>query len=231
MSVTKKQKDMKQKLIAIALMLSLSAGVSLAAPKHRHHQKTEAVQQKDTTAQDEVVAYSDTTSVDEEEEEATTTTTTTITHSNSPWDDDDNPFSWLGPLTGSVGGILIACLVLLILLLIALSPFIILALILRLIINRHNDRITLAEKAMETGQPIPEELKPIDKQTDDYLWSRGIRNVAIGAGLFIMFWIWKSTMLSGLGALVLCYGIGQMVIARTSANKNRNRNDDIDPLR
>ena len=229
MSVTKKQKDMKQKLIAIALMLSLSASASLAAPKHRHHQKTEAVQQKDTTAQDELVAYSDTTSIDEEEDEATTTTTTTITHSNSPWD-DDGPFSWLGPLTGSVGGILIVCLMLLILLIIALSPFIILALILRLIINRHNDRITLAEKAMETGQPIPEELKPIDKQTDDYLWSRGIRNVAIGAGMFIMFWIWKSTMLSGLGALVLCYGIGQMVIARTSANKNRDRNDNIDPL-
>lgn len=222
------EKNMKQKLIAIALLFSLSANVNLAAPKHRHHQKTEVVQKKDTTAQDEVVAYSDTTSIAEEEDDAVTTTTT-ITHSNDPWEFDD-PLSWLGALTGSLGGILIVCLILLILLVIALSPFIILALILRLIIRRHNDRITLAEKAMETGQPIPEALKPIDRQTDAYLWSRGIRNVAIGAGMFIMFWIWKSTMLSGLGALVLCYGIGQMVIARTTANKNRDKNNDIDPL-
>ena len=222
---------MKQKLIAIALMLSLSANVNLAAPKHRHHQKTEVVQKKDTTtqAQDEVVAYSDTTSVDDEDE--ATTTTVNVGRHNIDYDDFENPFSWLESLTVSTGGVVIAVLVLLIILLIALSPFIILALILRLIIRRHNDRVTLAEKAMETGQPIPEELKPIDKQTDDYLWSRGIRNVAIGAGMFIMFWIWKSTILSGLGALVLCYGIGQMVIARTTANKNRDKNiDDIDPL-
>ena len=218
---------MKQKLIAIALMLSLSANMSFAAPKHRHHQKTEAVvQQKDTTAQDELVAYSDTTSVAEDEDEAVTTTTT-VTNSDSDWDYED-PFSWLEGLTLSTGGILIACLVLLIILLIALSPFILLALIMRFIIRRHNDRITLAEKAMETGQPIPEELKTVDKQDDEYLWRRGIKNVAIGIGLALMFWIWKSTMLMGVGALVLCIGIGQMVIARTSANKKNPQ--DRDPL-
>ena len=217
---------MKQKLIAIALMLSLSANMSFAAPKHRHHQKTEAVvQQKDTTAQDELVAYSDTTSVAEDEDEAVTTTTT-VTNSDD-WDYED-PFSWLEGLTLSTGGILIACLVLLIILLIALSPFILLALIMRFIIRRHNDRITLAEKAMETGQPIPEELKTVDKQDDEYLWRRGIKNVAIGIGLALMFWIWKSTMLMGVGALVLCIGIGQMVIARTSANKKNPQ--DRDPL-
>ena len=217
---------MKQKLIAIALMLSLSANMSFAAPKHRHHQKTEAVvQQKDTTAQDELVAYSDTTSVAEDEDEAVTTTTT-VTNSDD-WDYED-PFSWLEGLTLSTGGILIACLVLLIILLIALSPFILLALIMRFIIKRHNDRITLAERAMETGQPIPEELKTVDKQDDEYLWRRGIKNVAIGIGLALMFWIWKSTMLMGVGALVLCIGIGQMVIARTSANKNNPQ--DRDPL-
>lgn len=220
---------MKQKLIAIALLFSLSANVNWAAPKHRHHPKTEISQAKpdsSAVAADEVVAYSDTTSLaqdDEDEWDASTSAQSRSININ----DYDDPFSWFESLSLSTGGVLVACLVLLILLVILLSPFIILALILRFIIKRHNDQVTLAEKAMETGQPIPEELKGVDKQDDEYLWRRGIRNVAIGVGMVIMFWIWNSTMLSGLGALVLCYGLGQMAIARTSAGKKQGNNDEL----
>ncbi len=128
----------------------------------------------------------------------------------------DDPASWFLALTATTGGVIIAIFVVILVLLLLLSPFIILALILRLIIKRHNDRITLAEKAMESGQPIPDGIQGIDKMSDEYLWKRGIRNAAIGIGLMVMFWIWHSNTLVGIGALVLCLGIGQMVMSRTS---------------
>ena len=74
------------------------------------------------------------------------------------------------------------------------------------------------EKAMESGQPIPEEIMSVDKQSEGYLWKRGVRNVAIGLGLMLMFWIWDSETLVGIGVLIFCYGIGQMIISKTNRN-------------
>ncbi|MBQ6209416.1 MAG: hypothetical protein IJK42_06555 [Prevotella sp.] len=134
------------------------------------------------------------------------------------WNPDhyDSPWAWLLAITASTFGIIVVIIVLMLVLLFLLLPFIILALILRLIIKRHNDRVTLAEKAMESGQPIPESLQGIDKQSNDYLWKRGIRNAAIGMGLMLMFWIWDANTLVGIGALVLCYGVGQMIMSKSS---------------
>lgn len=142
----------------------------------------------------------------------------TTTNNVDNWDSDnyDNPFAWLVALTASTGGILLAIFIVLMVLLFILFPFIILALLLRFIIKRHNDRVTLAEKAMENGQPIPDEIMSIDKQSEDYMWKRGIRNVAIGLGIMVMFWIWNADTLTGIGALIFCYGIGQMIISKTS---------------
>lgn len=142
----------------------------------------------------------------------------TTTNNVDNWDSDnyDNPFAWLVALTASTGGILLAIFIVLMVLLFILFPFIILALLLRFIIKRHNDRVTLAEKAMENGQPIPDEIMSIDKQSEDYMWKRGIRNVAIGLGIMVMFWMWNADTLTGIGALIFCYGIGQMIISKTS---------------
>ncbi|MBQ2216172.1 MAG: hypothetical protein II416_07835 [Prevotella sp.] len=142
----------------------------------------------------------------------------TTTNNVDNWDSDnyDNPFAWLVALTASTGGILLAIFIVLMVLLFILFPFIILALLLRFIIKRHNDRVTLAEKAMENGQPIPDEIMSIDKQSEDYMWKRGICNVAIGLGIMVMFWIWNADTLTGIGALIFCYGIGQMIISKTS---------------
>ena len=135
-------------------------------------------------------------------------------------DDYDNPISfWSNTIGWGVGGVLLASLILLIVALFLLAPLIILALILRYFIKRHNDRVTLAEKAMESGQQIPESMKPVDKQSDEYLWKRGVKNAAIGAGLIIMFWFWGSDALAGIGALVLCYGLGQMFLGHRPKDK------------
>ena len=141
----------------------------------------------------------------------------TATNNVDDWNSDsfDEPFSWFDSITNTTGGIFLLIFILLLIILFVLAPFIILALLLRFIIKRHNDRVNLAEKAMENGQPIPDEIMSIDKQSEDYMWKRGIRNVAIGLGIMVMFWIWNADTLTGIGALIFCYGIGQMIISKT----------------
>ena len=229
---------MKQKIAIFALMFALGTMCIDAQPKHRHHDVTTAV--KDTVtvmaqvddaanADEGIEAYSDTTSVADDalDDSQAVTTTTTVSHDPDSFYFDDLP-SWLESLLGgTVGvlggtfGILIAILVLTIVLLVLFAPFIIIILVLRYLVRQHNDRVTLAEKAMDTGQPIPEELMPVDKQSDEYLRRRGIRNIWIGIGMALMFGIWGADMLTGIGFLVLCYGIGQVMIARSSMKKNQ----------
>lgn len=228
-------KTMKQKLIIFALMLTLGTVFVDAQPRHRHHPVAAAVKDSATVAADQVdesegiEAYSDTTSLASDADNALDedqAVTTTKTVSINP-DDYDDPFSWLETmLGGSLGflgttfAVLIALLVLLVVLLVLFAPFIILVLVLRYLVRQHNDRVTIAEKAMETGQPIPEEFMPVDTQSDEYLRRRGIRNIWIGIGMVMMFGIWDADMLTGLGFLVLCYGIGQFIIARSSKKKD-----------
>ena len=99
------------------------------------------------------------------------------------------------------------------------SPVIIILFIIRYLIKRHNDRVILAQKAMETGQPVPADVAPSPKRTNEDLWRKGINNAAIGVGLMLMFWWMGTKEIAGVGALVLCMGIGQMFIARTSGRK------------
>lgn len=86
--------------------------------------------------------------------------------------------------------------------------------------RRHNDRMKLAEMAMEKGINVPESDRPIDKQSDEYLVKRGLRNAFLGAGLCAMFAWWDADFLAGIGALVFFYGIGQTVIGSLPAIKN-----------
>lgn len=164
---------------------------------------------KADSLEDGIEAFSDTTEVISQ---------TPASTNNWDPDDYDNPFDWVRDMMKTTGGILIVLFILLLVLLFILLPFIILALLLRFIIKRHNDRVNLAEKAMESGQPIPEEIMSVDKQSEGYLWKRGVRNVAIGLGLMLMFWIWDSDTLVGIGVLIFCYGIGQMIISKTNRN-------------
>ena len=213
---------MKQKLLIFVLMMTLGTMVVNAQPKHRHHAvAAQTAVAADTTAKDEIEAFSDTTSV--AEENSTVPRVYVDDDFDFVSDDFEDIPDWLvnflGGSVGVVGGIFLI-LMLIIAVFLALAPFIAIVLILRYLIRRHNDRVMLAQKAMETGQPIPEELVPTDKQSDEYLRRRGIRNIWIGIGMGMMFGIWGADMLTGVGVLVLCYGIGQVMIARSSRKKN-----------
>lgn len=219
---------MKQYLIALTLMFALNAGAAGVQPRHRHHPQTEKAEStvrdeqqmiSDTTVHDELEAFSDTTAAKLAGEEDTVYTSgTTIT-----FDDSDDLESWVGKTlmklvggTIGIGGVIIAILIILAVLLCILAPFILVALVIRYLINGHNNRVALAEKAMETGQPIPDEMKPVARESPDFYKKRGIKNIAIGIGLTAMFGVWGADILMGVGILIACLGVGQLVIAKTS---------------
>ncbi len=200
---------MKKILFAIMLTLAtghLSYSMAASAPKHRYQQGIEA--------------YSDTTSVDT----AANAGTGVDDEYDDGGDDDDagyskysmkhysDPFDYFGNVFGTGGVLVVTILCLVFGLLMVLSPFIIVLLVIRLLMRRHDDKVRLAEMAMEKGQPIPESEKAVDRQSSEYLVKRGLRNAFLGAGLFAMFMIWDSDFLAGIGALVFLYGLGQAVI-------------------
>ena len=196
---------MKQYLIVLSLMLTLGLVSADAKPKHRHHQPAppstvvtpSAQAVPDSTANDEVVAFSDTTSIagvddsdfwDDEDV------------SLSP-DDYDDPFSWfdavfthkketVGAMIGLVVVILFLCFFFLLL------PLIIVILLLRYLVKRHNRNIDMRQQRMANAAstqgppPAPDAAMGPDAQGPDMgtvppvsekdeMWQRGIKNTSI----------------------------------------------------
>lgn len=206
---------MKKAILALALIMSIGVtqvSWSSSAPKHRYHaDKTETVE-----------AYSDTTSID------TTSATDTMDdddddaatyHSKYSLRNYDDPFDFFGSVFGEGALGFIIIFVILISLAFVFAPLIALILLFRYLLRRHKDRIKLAEMAMEKGVNVPERERPIDKQSNEYLQKRGLRNAFLGAGTLAMFSIWNSEFLAGIGALILFYGLGQTVIGSLPAIK------------
>ena len=204
---------MKHLLGLVALFCVITLSPVMAQGKHRHHaaieQKADAQDDKD-----ENVAYSDTTSTafgnaadtDVADDDADDSAGYTYTMSSNPLNMDhfDNPLAFFVALFGAgFGGIMLALLILLVILLVFLSPLIVVYLIYRLLKSLHNDKVRLTEKAIASGRPIAKSSSTtVYGSTDQELWNKGVKNVAYA--------------LCGIGALIMCLGIGKMVIARTN---------------
>lgn len=212
---------MKKILFSLVAIMLLGSTVPMEAQRHRHTPRTTVVD--DTKADNGIEAYSDTSSTVQSID-------TTAYDATADADDinDSNrfdpsrfsdPFSWFAFLgTSGFVGILLTILLLGVGLLFLFMPLIIVLLIMRYMVRRHNDRVRLAEKAMEQGQPISEGEMPLNKKSPDYLWRRGVRNVSIGAGLALFFWFLGADPLVGIGLLVACLGLGQMFMVRYNYN-------------
>lgn len=216
----------------VILTLALIAGMGVAtenwassAPKHRYTPTTQQVDDKTSApkaqqvdaqeATDEgIEAYSDTTSVDTAavDVDVDDADSRPSYHSKYSLANYDDPFDFLGSVFGTGTLVFVIILCVLIGLLFVFAPLIIVFLIVRYLYRRHCDHVKLAEMAMEKGINIPEESRPMDKQSNEYLQKRGIRNAFLGAGLCIMFLIWDADFLAGIGALIFFYGMGQVVI-------------------
>lgn len=89
---------------------------------------------------------------------------------------------------------------------------------------RHKKRAAkyrLAEQMMASGQPLPknflEEEKPKDMRT------KGISNVFLGIGLFILLWAITGEFGIGcVGLFIMLIGAGQLVIHHTQEKKEQN---------
>ena len=236
---------MKKILLSMAVVLTLGSYVPVDAQRHRHTPRTETAvstsaaphssaskkSQASNNKDEGIEAFSDTSSVD--------TSSTTIYNgagngaANNPdsFDSDsmNDPLWWLGNSTASrfLGGTFLVILVLFGII-IALMPLIIVALVIRYLVKRDKEHIRLAEKAMEKGKPLNEEQMPLSKKSPDYMWRRGIRNVSIGVGLMVFFWFLGAESLAGIGGLVACLGVGQMVMVRYNYNSKFGQRNDID---
>ena len=217
---------MKRYLIIILLAGALLAPVTIQAQKHRHHpQVVNPTSLPNDTAG--IVAYSDTTSID-------TAGTSLPASVDDDFDDEDVyvdnfPLNDLKDMFGvGVGSTIIAILVILVMLLIAIAPFLVVIFIVYLVFKNRRQRYELAEKAMSSGQQIPQELVRTERQSDDYLWKKGIKNIFVGIGLAILFKCLGADPLTGIGWLVALYGVGQAVISKTSSSKH-DKQDDLMP--
>lgn len=224
---------MKKAIVALALIMSMGLNqVSLAssAPKHRYTPSTEQVD-KSTNTSEELEAYSDTTSVDSVDEDAYAEDDDPVNYSHSRYSllNYSDPFDYIGSVFGKGALWCVGIFTVIFTLLFVFAPLIVIILILRYLYRRHNDRMRLAEMAMDKGVNIPESSRPIDRQSSDYLMKRGIRNACLGFGLSIMFGIWGSRLLSGFSALVLCYGVGQILISLLPIIRNIFRKDSFGP--
>ncbi|MBQ1772829.1 MAG: hypothetical protein IIZ97_01075 [Prevotella sp.] len=216
---------MKRIALAILMASTLALPATSLAQKHRHTPRTETTTTADstTTAPTDTMgieAFSDTTYVD------TTDNASSPGATSIDWDDiDDDDLSLrdLGDLLGlGVGTGAAAIIALVVLCIIAVFPFLIIALVIWLLIRSRNRRYRLAEKAMESGQPIPNEL--IEPERSD-MWQKGIRNIFLGIGLAVFFYCLDFEGLAGIGWLVAICGAGQAFIGKTSGRNKRNEID------
>ena len=224
---------MKKILLSMAALLVLGSSVSVDAQRHRHTPRTENVVSVSSAKKDDasksgsaskskdegIEAFSDTSSVD--------TSSSVIYNGNGAMNDSDSdtyPFAMFENIFASkFWGTTIFVIIILLGITISLMPLIIVVLLIRFLVKRHNDHMRLAEKAMESGQPLSDDQMPLSKKSPDYMWRRGIRNVSIGIGLMLFFWFLGAEPLVGIGGLVACLGAGQMFMVRYNYNNKFGR--------
>ncbi len=216
---------MRKILIALAIFTATCLPSDAVSQKlHRHDSVavSQAVTPDDTTGME---AYSDTTSVDTSgydnmaDEEL---------YAERMLDKVTDPFRLIAFLTSSgIGGVLVAIFFVLLCLLVVFSPVILLAVILYFVFRRKKESYKVAEKAMETGNPINGDLVKNRTADNDALWIKGIKTMSIGVGIFVLgCFFMDADFIAGVGALIAIYGVGQAVIARTTGKRGGQENAD-----
>lgn len=203
-----------------------------------------------------IEAFSDTTSAVADVDTTSTNATYTYDMDDDDWEESvrNIPFKLLTQIFSfGIWGIVIFFLILAIVIVIMLLPLILLALIVRWFIKRHNDDVarnanaqpfinnmtanpadnasaesagdatnnpTAIPHSQPTAAPAPKVPAPID------YWANGVKKISIGIGLVIMGKLIEASALVGIGFLVACYGIGQIVISRKQSKNNNTNNDE-----
>ncbi len=106
------------------------------------------------------------------------------------------------------------------------TPIFIVALALYFNYKNRKNRYRVIEKAIESGQPIPQEFlkTTVNKDTQN----KGIKNICLGLGLFIFLWALTNFAIGCIGILVMCNGIGQYIVAQRNSQKPKDSDNDSD---
>ena len=179
-----------------------------------------------------IVAYSDTASADTApyaSQPSGQAWQQPVPDDDPAWNRVNDPFELIAYLTTvGMGGVVVAIFFVLLCVLVVFSPIILVVVILYLVFKRRNERYKLMEKAMESGHPMPEEMRNPVLESNEVLWRKGVRNFFVGLGLVAVFLPLDLEQLGGIGVLVALYGVGQAVIAYTTRKKNETKDDGID---
>ncbi len=86
------------------------------------------------------------------------------------------------------------------------------------------ERYRLVEKALEAGQPIPDEFLKENLKANVEADTKGIKNMCVGVGLFIFLWALTGSFgLGCIGILVFCSGLSSYLIARKNNRTNNEK--------
>jgi len=220
---------MRKYVIGIMMTLALGLTDGAAAQSHRHTPRTEQADSAQNS-QDGIEAYSDTTSVAGNDTASFDASSSSGSRQITVYADEDASTvveKVFGALAGGAA-IEMVFVLLLCLLLFFLAPIGIIIAIFYFVNKNRRERYKLAQMAMQNGQPIPNEiLNPATATSqpgDDY--TAGIRQIFLGIGLMFFLGYLIGKVGAGVGALVFFIGLGKVIIAKTSANRNK----DIDNL-
>ena len=203
---------MKKYLIAMTLLLALGASAPAAAQTPQAAQQQELV---DSTKNDALEAFSDTTDTED-------TTVVSSVHRMH----NSNGQTIVGDLfgeyfnTNGFAGMLFVLSVLVIIF--VLSPLVIFGLLLFFILRNRRQKMQLAQMAMQNGQPIPDQLLKEHDPSDQATYQKGMRQLFLGIGLMFFLGYTAGKIGAGIGALIFFIGLGKVIIARTSGNRNQN---------
>ena len=209
---------MKQLLITIAMVLSLSMNAGATAQKHRHTPRTEQVDS--TKTKDAIEAFSDTTATADEDAEDDQY----ISYRRGSSYTSSRDVQELKDVMETVGeviapGMIIAIIAIVIMFLVA--PILIIITIFYFLNKNRKERYKLAQMAMQNGQPIPDDiLKERQDSWDRSDYQTGLRQMFTGVGLAIFLGIVAGKIGFGIGALVFFIGLGKWYISKKSMAGN-----------
>lgn len=210
---------MKQLLISIAMVLTLSMNAEASAQKHRHSPRTEQVDSS-KSKKDAIEAFSDTTAEDAEDDKYISYRRRT-SYSGSDAEEVKQVLEGVSSMVDS--GMIIGIIAIVIIFLIA--PLLIIITIFYFVNKNRRERYKLAQMAIQNGQQIPDDiLKEKEDDWDKNDYQSGMRQIFLGVGLAIFLGIVAGKIGFGIGALVFFIGLGKVFIARRS---DQPRNDSM----
>ena len=203
---------MRNYLLVVFMVLLLGGTTATYAQQKNQPQVVNVTNTPDTAG---IEAYSDTTSVD--------TAQTTVTPNDNDWDVDtddetvEKMFKWMN--AHETWAWIFIIIVTILCFLIGLAPFVILGFIIYLIVKNRRMRSELHESAEVNRQNLHDNIDLSAPDGNQMLQNRGIKNIFLGIGIVIFLSMMGADKIAGIGWLMSCYGLGQVVIAKSSKKK------------